>query len=110
MNKSGAHSPLRLAKPSRCRKGLAGETSNGHSSNAIDRCFLLFGALQSKRSTTSAGLPTAFIISIDKNMKVVLITGCSSGLGLEMALRFARRGPFQVHATTRDLTKYALRD
>jgi NAD(P)-dependent dehydrogenase (short-subunit alcohol dehydrogenase family) len=37
-------------------------------------------------------------------MSVVLITGCSSGLGLETALAFARRGD-TTYATMRNLTK-----
>jgi len=37
-------------------------------------------------------------------MAVVLITGCSSGFGLELALAFARRGD-RVVATMRDLAK-----
>ena len=37
-------------------------------------------------------------------MSVVLITGCSSGFGLESALAFARRG-HTTYATMRDLAK-----
>jgi NAD(P)-dependent dehydrogenase (short-subunit alcohol dehydrogenase family) len=37
-------------------------------------------------------------------MSVVLITGCSSGFGLEAALAFARRGD-TTYATMRDLAK-----
>src|SRR5215207_2023972 len=37
-------------------------------------------------------------------MAVVLITGCSSGFGLETALAFARRGD-DVVATVRDLAR-----
>ena len=37
-------------------------------------------------------------------MSVVLITGCSSGFGLEAALAFARRGD-TVYATMRDLAR-----
>lgn len=34
-------------------------------------------------------------------MAVVLVTGCSSGIGLETAVAFARRGD-RVYATMRD--------
>ena len=37
-------------------------------------------------------------------MSVVLITGCSSGIGLETALAFARRGD-TVYATMRNLAR-----
>jgi NAD(P)-dependent dehydrogenase (short-subunit alcohol dehydrogenase family) len=42
-------------------------------------------------------------------MSVVLITGCSSGFGLEFARAFARRGD-QVVATMRDLNRRAVLD
>ena len=37
-------------------------------------------------------------------MSVVVITGCSSGFGLETALAFARRGD-TTYATMRDLSR-----
>jgi NAD(P)-dependent dehydrogenase (short-subunit alcohol dehydrogenase family) len=39
-----------------------------------------------------------------RRMAIVLVTGCSSGFGLEIALAFARRGD-QVVATMRDLSR-----
>ncbi len=40
----------------------------------------------------------------ENNSKVVVITGCSSGIGLEIALELARNG-YKVYATMRDLSK-----
>ena len=37
-------------------------------------------------------------------MAVVLITGCRSGIGLQTALAFARRGD-RVYATSRDVVR-----
>ena len=41
---------------------------------------------------------------LESEQKVVLITGCSSGTGLETALEFARKG-FKTFASMRDLNK-----
>jgi len=40
----------------------------------------------------------------ESNSKVVLITGCSSGIGFETAVEFARNG-FKTYASMRDLNK-----
>lgn len=45
-------------------------------------------------------------MSIDSKQKVVLITGCSSGIGLETAIRCGQNGHI-VYATVRDLTRSA---
>jgi hypothetical protein len=41
-------------------------------------------------------------------MRVALITGCSSGLGLALALHWAETGAFFVNATFRDVNMYIL--
>nr|XP_046271241.1 estradiol 17-beta-dehydrogenase 1 [Scatophagus argus] len=64
-------------------------------------CLILF------LFSTSSQLKQNFSDSDSMDMKVVLITGCSSGIGLSLAVRLASdpNKKFKVYATMRNLTK-----